>query len=187
MQNRWGQVTEEDYKIIANQLGREPRGVLGVALRCEYGYPQVIVNRPIIGQMEEVTVFPTSLWLTCPYLCKLISKLESIGLIGTLQMRIANDQELAELVKRDHEAHAQFRTSLVPDEVLQSLSRKYPNEYQVIITTGVGGTRSPDGVKCLHAHFADYLVTGTNQIGAVVYDLLGAELNCPSEDCRLEN
>ena len=100
MQNRWGQVTEEDYKIIANQLGREPRGVLGVALRCEYGYPQVIVNRPIIGQMEEVTVFPTSLWLTCPYLCKLISKLESIGLIGTLQMRIANDQELAELVKR---------------------------------------------------------------------------------------
>ncbi len=187
MKNKWEQMTEADHRIIANQLGREPRGVLGIARRCEYGYPQVIVNRPIISQTEEVTVFPTSLWLTCPYLCKLISKLESIGLIASLQERIAEDQEFAELVKQDHEAHAQFRANLVPDEVLESLAKKYPNEYQVIITTGVGGTRSPDGVKCLHAHFADFLVTGSNQIGSAVFELLDADLHCSSADCRLEN
>lgn len=187
MQHKWEPANEQDHRTIAEQLGRESRGVLGIARRCKYGYPQVIVNRPIISQAEELTVFPTTLWLTCPYLCKLVSMLESTGFIAELQARIADDQQLAALVKRDHETHAQFRASLVPDEVLESLARKYPSEYQVIISTGVGGTRSPDGVKCLHAHFADYLIRGANQIGAAVYERLDADLYCSSADCRLEN
>jgi len=187
MQPKWEPVTEQDHKIIANQLGREPRGVLGIAIRCKYGYPQVIVNRPIISQAEDVTVFSTTLWLTCPYLCRLISTLESIGMIADIQERIADDPEFAELVKQDHESHAQFRSSLVPDEVLESLARKYPSEHQVIVSTGVGGTRSPDGVKCLHAHFADYLARGVNQIGAAVFERLDGSLYCSSANCELES
>jgi hypothetical protein len=186
MQNSLEQVTQQDYQVITNQLGREPRGVLGIAKRCKYGYPQVIVNRPVITKVEQVTVFPTSLWLTCPYLRKMISKIESTGLIGTLQERIAADEEFAEAVKKDHEAHAEFRRSLIPEEVLGALAKNYPNEYQVIAETGVGGTRSYDGVKCLHAHFGDYLVLGNNTIGKMVYEALDGELNCSSGECKLE-
>ncbi|NLM68553.1 MAG: DUF501 domain-containing protein [Firmicutes bacterium] len=187
MQSNCEQATDQDLKIITEQLGREPQGVLGIANRCRYGYPQVIINRPVISNGEQVTVFPTSLWLTCPYLRKQISKIESTGLISTLQSKVADDPDFAEAVKVAHQGHAEFRRSLIPNEVLLALAKNYPNEYQVIAETGVGGTRSYDGVKCLHAHFADFLVLKQNAIGKMIYEALDGELDCSSGDCELEN
>ena len=37
-----------DRDVIAAQIGRRPRGVVGVPVRCSYGYPQVIRVRPIV-------------------------------------------------------------------------------------------------------------------------------------------
>ncbi len=180
------QMTPEDFQVITDQLEREPRGVLGIARRCIHAYPQVIVNRPVLTKMEAVMIFPTTMWLTCPYLKKKVSKIESDGVISLFQTRIDEDEEFAALVKRDHEAHAKYRVSLMPKDVLQSLANNYPNEHKVVVETGVGGVRSSDGVKCLHAHFADYLVLGSNVIGAEVNEMIGEKLHCDSCDCSLE-
>ena len=187
MKVNWEQMTEQDLKIITKQLGREPRGVLGIAKRCCYGYPQIIINRPIVYEGETLRVFPTTFWLTCPFLSRAISRLEGGGLVGTLQDKVNTDNEFAAKVAENHREHAQFRTSLISDEMLNSLAKNYPNEYKVLTKTGIGGVRSFEGVKCLHAHFSDYMILGSNVIGAMVYDLLGGNLNCSSGNCSLED
>ena len=71
-----------DLQLIEKQLGRRPRGVVGVGLRCPAGYPRVIVTKPVV---EPGQVFPTTYWLTCPHLVKEVSRLESQGLVGNLR------------------------------------------------------------------------------------------------------
>ena len=185
--NNWEQVSEQDYKVIIEQLGREPRGVLGIACRCEFGYPCVIVNRPINTEIETVTVFPTTFWLTCPHLKKAVSQLESSGMISEMETKIAQEKQFAEAVRENHLSHAEIRQSLVPNEVKQVLAKNYPKEFQVLVKTGVGGIRSQSGVKCLHAHLADFLVDGNNVIGQIVYDSLKGDISCSSINCAVEN
>ncbi|MGD9676037.1 MAG: DUF501 domain-containing protein, partial [Candidatus Bipolaricaulia bacterium] len=63
----------DDLVVIARQIGRTPRGVDGVALRCRFGCPQVVVVHPVV----DGTPFPTLYWLTCPHLRQAVSALES--------------------------------------------------------------------------------------------------------------
>lgn len=186
MSNKWDTFSNEDYKVVVNQLDREPRGVLGVAKRCSYGFPQIIVNRPINSDEEVVKVFPTMLWLTCPYLKKVISQLESTGMISEIEAKVASDSDFAKALEENHSNHAQKRLSLIPANVQDSLERNYPKEFQVLKETGVGGIRARDGVKCLHTHFADYLALGENVIGKLVSERLDEGFECASGDCALE-
>ncbi len=187
MNNDWDKVSKQDHQVIINQLGREPRGVLGIACRCAFGHPSVIVNRPINTEVEAITVFPTVFWLTCSHLKRLVSQLESNGMIGEIEAKIEEDPDFAAAVKESHIAHANLRQNLVPDEVKQVLAKNYPKEYQVLTETGVGGIRSRHGVKCLHAHLADFLVTDNNIIGKLVYDSLQENINCSTGNCNLED
>ena len=79
---KYDQVSDDDRSLIALQLGREARGLLGIGLRCKYGHPQVIVNRPVSIEIADINVFPTLFWLTCPYLRKAVARLESEGWIA---------------------------------------------------------------------------------------------------------
>lgn len=182
----WEPTTPEDNQMIVTQLGREPRGVLGVAKRCVYEFPQVIVNRPIIMEVEDISVFPTLFWLTCPYLKRVVGQLESKAAINELQQRIAEDPEFASEVEKNHLTYAELRKGLIPDDVLKALAKNYPNRLEAIVDTGVGGIRSRDGVKCLHTHLADYLAREDNIIGKMVYEELGCQVNCESGNCELE-
>lgn len=182
----WDEVTEQDSKILCTQMGKAPKGVLGIACRCKYGYPQVIVNRPVRVEEEEVNVFPTLFWLTCPYLKTEVSRLESMGLIGEYQEELENSPELAEEMERVHKGYAQVRLGLVPTKVQGKLKDVYPALYKVLEETGVGGIRGNEGIKCLHTHLADYLIRKDNVIGQRVYDLLNGEMNCDSANCAKE-
>lgn len=186
MNKTWEPLSEHDYKVVVNQLDREPRGVLGVPLRCSYGYPQIIANRSINYEGEAIKVFPTVFWLTCPYLKKAVSQLESGGMISEVETKIAEDPDFAAAVEQGHAEHAKLRQVLFPANVQESLAKNYPKEFQVLKETGVGGIRARDGVKCLHAHFADYLVRGKNVIGELVLNKLSQEVECSSGDCTLE-
>ncbi|WP_158705786.1 DUF501 domain-containing protein, partial [Actinomyces sp. S6-Spd3] len=52
-----------DLKILELQLGREPRGVLGIAARCVCGAPLVVATAP---RLENGSPFPTMFYLTHP-------------------------------------------------------------------------------------------------------------------------
>src|SRR5665648_160633 len=56
-------VTDADLAVVAEQLGREPRGVMAVAARCVCGRPTVVRTAP---RLPDGTPFPTTFYLTHP-------------------------------------------------------------------------------------------------------------------------
>ncbi len=61
----WAQdpVCEEDRAFVERVLQRRPSPMAGVAARCRFGFPQVVVNRPL---GDDGTPMPTLFWLVCP-------------------------------------------------------------------------------------------------------------------------
>jgi len=154
----WTGATPEDLDVLEAQIGREPRGVMKVAQRCHFGRPQVIVNAPVqIDAEGRARPFPTLFWLTCPYLVKAVGALEGAGWIDRMRREFHDGGERSAALQRAHEAHARLRMSLCDPEALRRLT---PGERRVVEESGVGGTRQPCGIKCLHAHLADYLGRG---------------------------
>jgi len=151
---------------------------------CEYGFPQVIVNRPVWATDLNIEIFPTLYWLTCPYLRKELATLEAEGLVAHYEQRIQEDADFAALVEKNHENYAKRRLALIPAVVQESLKEEYPDRFQVLAEAGVGGIRSAEGVKCLHTHVADFLVHGENPIGQEVLAVFDKPLFCPNKQCE---
>ena len=53
--------TAADLAVIAEQLGRSPRGVAAIAHRCPCGAPDVVKTEP---RLPDGTPFPTLFYLT---------------------------------------------------------------------------------------------------------------------------
>ena len=166
-----------DLGKITCQLGRSPRGVVGVAKRCLAGHPQVIVTYPIHWAEEEPAIFPTLYWLTCPALRQRVGSLETDGWINRLQQRMEADTTMAEQWEKAHDEYATQRVQLVPREELALFRDRYPAQAQVLEETGIGGARGR-GIKCLHTNLAHYLAErdrpreDVNPIGQAVARLL---------------
>ena len=80
--------TVRDTADIAAQLGRAPRGLLGVAHRCPCGLPDVAETAP---RLPDGSPFPTLYYLTCPRAAAAVSKLEASGLMREMTERLADD------------------------------------------------------------------------------------------------
>src|SRR5699024_6833857 len=80
-----------DLEVIAAQLGRPPRGVVGVAARCVCGRPLVVRTAP---RLEDGTPFPTTFYLTSPGSVKAVGTLEAEGVMRQMTDRLATDEEL---------------------------------------------------------------------------------------------
>ena len=186
MLQKQGQVRPGDHDIVAEQLGRFPRGLLGVARRCRYGYPQVIVSRPVYSDGGDPKVFPTLFWLSCPYLRRIVAKMESEGQVAEFQARLDTDREFSEAMTQAHQAYAQERTGLVPENVVIDLKKHYPGVHSVLTGSGVGGIRGRDGIKCLHTHLAHELAGGPNPVGRAVAAQIESIDGCATGQCRRE-
>ena len=150
-----------DLAALAAQLGREPRGVLGIAHHCPCGLPDVVETAP---RLPDGTPFPTLYYLTCPRAVAAISRLEGTGTMRLMQERLADDPALRRaylaahrdyLARRDETARAAGVDPLPPG------------------TQSAGGM--PDRVKCLHALVAHELaVPGANPLGRQGAEAAGA-------------
>lgn len=149
-------VEQADLDAVAQQLGREPRGVLEIAYRCPNGEPAVVKTSP---KLPDGTPFPTLYYLTHPVLTAAASRLESSGLMREMTDRLAEDPELAAAYLRAHESF------LAERDALESLG-----------TTFSGGGM-PDRVKCLHVVMAHALAKGpgVNPFGDEALAVLAAE------------
>jgi hypothetical protein len=143
--------TEADETVVAAQLGRVPRGVVGVAYRCPCGKPAVLATEP---RLPDGTPFPTTYYLTCPRAVAAVSRLESAGRMAELTDRLGGDAELAAAYRAAH-------LSYLLDRAAHGGGADAPE----IATVSAGGM--PDRVKCLHALVAHSLATGpgVNPIG----------------------
>ena len=134
-------VARDDLAAVERQLGRVPRGVVGVAHRCPCGQPDVVETAP---RLDDGTPFPTTYYLTCPRATGAISTLESQGMMREMTERLAADPELAAAYQRAHEDYLARRAAL--------------GEVPEISGTSAGGM--PTRVKCLHVLAAHALAAG---------------------------
>jgi hypothetical protein len=130
-----------DRAVVAQQLGREPRGARAVAHRCPCGLPDVVETAP---RLADGTPFPTLYYLTCPRAVTGASTLESAGLMREMNERLAADPELAAQYRQAHERYLVRRAEIadVPE------------------IAGVSAGGIPSRVKCLHVHLAQSLAEG---------------------------
>ncbi len=168
-------VSKEDLKIIEKQLGRGVSNVLNIEKRCIYGYPQVIKSFPL----KDGKPFPTLYWLTCPYLVEEVSKLEAQQKITEIEKIIQNNPELKRKMIRVHKEEIEKRMKLL-EEKINSLPE---NMIKKLKETGIGGIEDFSRIKCLHLHYASYLVGENNPVGEIV-DRYIAKKCCDDSRCE---
>ena len=81
-------VDTADLEVIAEQLGREPRGVVDISYRSPDGTPGVVKTKP---RLDDGTPFPTLFYLTDPRLTAEASRLETTGVMKEMTTRLESD------------------------------------------------------------------------------------------------
>jgi hypothetical protein len=109
---------------------------------------------PVLASGEP---FPTRYWLTCPLMHRRIARLEGAGEVRRMEALLDDDEGLAAQMRESHERYATERDALLSEDVA------HPPR------GGVAGIRVDDegraGVKCLHAHAADFMAGHSNPVG----------------------
>ena len=135
-------ISQADLDCIQAQLGRTPRDVHAIGYRCPCGKPAVVETPP---RLSDGTPFPTFYYATCPRLTGAISTLETTGLMGEMNDRLATDAELAGAYAAAHDDYLAARAVLKMD---------------VPEVDGISAGGMPDRVKCLHLLVAHSLCAG---------------------------
>lgn len=135
------EVGQADLDAAGRQLGRPPRGVVGVAHRCPCGQPDVLRTEP---RLPDGTPFPTTYYATCPRLTGAVSTLETAGVMAEMTARLGQDPALIQAYRQAHDAYLAQRRELgdVPE------------------IEGVSAGGMPTRVKCLHVLVAHSLAAG---------------------------
>ena len=147
----------DDEAVLERQLGRRPRAVRRVVRRCPFGAPAVTEQAPLDGDGRP---FPTTFWLTCPFLVAQISRLEAAGGVELWSHAAREDAELARSVARADAEQRRIRPE---------------------IASGIGGATRSGSLKCLHAHAAFALARPGYELGERV--LASLDRLWPDERC----
>ncbi len=134
-------VTDADLVALEEQLGRVPRGVVGIAARCVCGRPLVVQTAP---RLEDGTPFPTTFYLTHPGAVAAASRLEANGVMKEMSERLLVDEELSARYVKAHEHYLAAREALGHVDEIEGIS--------------AGGM--PKRVKCLHVLVGHSLAAG---------------------------
>jgi len=148
----------DDQAVVSRQLGRPARSFRGVAVRCPHGFPAV-TEQPAFT--DDGTPFPTTYYLTCPWLVAALARSEADGGVGRWTRAAAEDASLGESVARADADQRRLRPEL---------------------DVGIAGTRTPGALKCLHAHAAFALARPGYELGERILDEAG-ERWCPDARC----
>ncbi|WKR20687.1 DUF501 domain-containing protein [Actinomyces israelii] len=149
------EVAAADLDALRDQLGRAPRGVVGIAARCVCGRPAVARTAP---RLPDGSPFPTTYYLTHPAAVRGCSTLEAEHLMEDFNGRLAADETLAAAYAAAHEDYLARRAELGrPEEI-----------------DGVSAGGMPTRVKCLHALVGHSLAVGRgiNPIGDLTIAVL---------------
>jgi hypothetical protein len=147
----------DDRDVVARQLGREPRAFLRVAVRCPFGLPAVTEQDPYDADGNP---FPTTYYLTCPHLVASVSRLEAAGGVERWSAAVARDATLRDDLERAGRLQVEIR--------LRVAEGRTGCDEGASLTTGIGGSRNPGRLKCLHAHVAFALAQPTYRLGGLV-------------------
>jgi hypothetical protein len=133
----------DDAEIVARQLGRAPRAFRRVVVRCPFGRPAVTEQEPYDRDGEP---FPTTYYVTCPQLVAAIARVEAAGGVERWSRAAREDEELASSLAQATEEQRAVRRRLA--------GARRGRDEGASLDLGIGGSRSPGHLKCLHAHAA---------------------------------
>ena len=148
--------TEADIAAVSEQLGREARGVVGIAARAVDGSPAVVATSP---RLPDGSPFPTFYYLCHPEAVAAASRLEATGVMVEYNELLAEDEAVLAAYGEAHRAYIEDRDRLgeVPE------------------LAGVSAGGMPTRVKCLHALVGHALAAGkgVNPIGDLALERAG--------------
>ena len=148
----------DDHELVARQLGRNPRAFRRVAARCPYGAPAVTEQEPYD---RDGAPFPTTYYLTCPHLVASIARLEAAGGVERWSAAVASDPALAADLEAATEAQRRIRRELA--------GGRTGSDGGASLDSGIGGSRNPPRLKCLHAHVAFGLAQPGYRLGELIF------------------
>jgi hypothetical protein len=151
----------DDRETVTRQLGRSPRAFRRVAARCPFGMPAVTEQEPYLPDGEP---FPTTYYLTCRHLVAAVSRLEAAGGVERWSAAVAADPDLRADLERATAQQVRIRRELA--------AGRAGSDGGASLATGIGGSRSPLQLKCLHAHVAFALACPGHVLGERIIDEL---------------
>ena len=104
--------------------------------------------------------FPTTYYLTCPQLVAAVARLEAAGGVERWSAELERDPDLA----ADHE-RATAEQRVLRTELAAGRSGRDAGSS---LALGIGGSRNPSRLKCLHAHAAYALARPGYRLGELV-------------------
>ncbi|MGO3147284.1 MAG: DUF501 domain-containing protein [Leucobacter sp.] len=148
--------TTDDIEAVSAHLGREARGVVGIAARDSQGSPAVVATSP---RLPDGSPFPTFYYLCHPGAVAAASRLEAAGVMNEFNEMLAEDEQLRSSYERAHEQYIADR------EVLGEVPE----------LAGISAGGMPTRVKCLHALMGHALAAGpgVNPIGDLALERSG--------------
>src|SRR4029079_18123983 len=99
----------DDTRVVSWQLGRPARPFRRVAARCAYGFPAVTEQAPFGADGKP---FPTTFYLTCPWLVAGISRVEAEGGVERYSREAQDDDELGASLERADAEQRRLRPEL---------------------------------------------------------------------------
>ncbi len=148
--------TEADIVAVSEQLGREARGVVGIAARAADGSPAVVATSP---RLPDGSPFPTFYYLCHPEAVAAASRLEAGGMMVEFNEMLAEDEAMRAQYEIAHKQFIEDRDSVgeVPE------------------LAGISAGGMPTRVKCLHALIGHALAAGpgVNPIGDLALERSG--------------
>ena len=159
-----GVASTDDIAAVAAMIGRPPQAEFDVVVRGDDSQPIVIRNAPFL---HDGTPMPTRYWLVDPALTFAISRLESAGAVKQL------DAELdPAAIQAAHDCYSAERDAAISVDHVGARP-----------SGGVAGTAR--GLKCLHAHYAHWLVTHDDVVGERVHQMLQASGGAPITETEI--
>jgi len=164
--------TPDDQRCIEERhLEHKVTGMYAVeGSRCRHGVPRAFMQFPVAGKISSGMVR-----LTCPHLVKAIDEWEADGAIDDFNARLEEDGAMRDNFAATNAAHKELRNhpSAISAAERGVIMAKLGDEVgSNLINSGIIGI-SPGrvrDVKCLHAHTADELLRGKNDIGRMALE-----------------
>jgi hypothetical protein len=128
-----------------------------VVVRCPWGLPAVTEQEPYDADGEP---FPTTYYLTCRHLVAAVSRLEAAGGVERWSRAVEEHPELGDDLERASEEQRRRRHELAAGAT--------GRDGGASLDLGIGGSRNPRALKCLHAHVAFALACPGYRLGEAV-------------------